>query len=603
MKTMKTRHMLAVASILAALTATAQDLNKEITIDRDIVPAQRAAARPMVFPAVTSPAVPPVNLRMEENGSPAAIAPAITPYEPAIGEGAFPLTPYRGYVDLGYFPGVDFGVSAGYAILDKDATRLNAWIQADNRDYKAESGSKWNDFRWKSLDLSGGIGFSQKFGRNTLRLSTDIAFSSWSAPDYWIIKEAAFINGFPRADRDKNLTNLRWHLSADFSGRANDRLTYGVGAGVGIFHNKNQDPGEWIGGTPHFYPLPVNETSGEIHANIRQQISAKAAIGMKVEGNFIRYSSFLTPALMYADIMNIPVDDPGSKTLGQIDFIPGVEYNTGSFYGKAGARLGLSLNSGSSFHVAPDILLGINPGAKFGAWLRLGGGVMPNSLASVFLRSRYADPRLAYDLSNVAFTGQLGLRVGPFKGASLTLTADYAAANDWLMPFQQTDGTRIYNLFAPARIRSCKLGAAIDWQYRSIVAVNVSYEYNPGDDHAWLYWDDRARHVFGASVSVTPITPLTIDLGFTARLDRLQWLESAGGLEYLNSQDYIYNEPFAGSYSLGDLTNLWAGASWRFNSAFTAFARFDNILGKRASLPFNAPSQGFTGLFGVGYKF
>ncbi|MDE5625685.1 MAG: hypothetical protein K2I61_05110, partial [Muribaculaceae bacterium] len=101
----------------------------------------------------------------------------------------------------------------------------------------------------------------------------------------------------------------------------------------------------------------------------------------------------------------------------------------------------------------------------------------------------------------------------------------------------------------------------------------------------------------------SPLSPLTIDLGFTGRLDRRQAMASAGGIEYLNSQDYIVTEGYTGTYDLGDLTNLWAGASWRFTPALTVFARFDNILDKHSSLVFDIPAQGFTGLFGVGYKF
>lgn len=605
MKTMKTRHILAAAGLLASTAISAQDLNKEITIDRDIVPAQRAAQRPVVFPGVTPPAVAPVSLRMEESGSMTRISPAITPYEPAAGEGAFPFTPYRGYVDLGYFPGIDLGLSAGYAILDKEKTKINVWLQGDNRDYKSGGESLWKDFRWKNLDIAGGFGFSQKFGSyNTLRLSTDIAFSSWSSPWEWVVDGRELYGDNLGDDTDKNLTNLRWHFAGEFSGRANDRLTYGFGAGVGILNNRKPKM-TWLGEVPDYYPQPVDETSAQFNANVRHQVSGNAAVGIKAEGTFIHYSSFLTPALMAAEINDDHIENPGSKTIGQIDFVPAVEYNAGSFYGKAGARLGLSVNSGSSFHIAPDVVLGINPDAMFGAWLKFGGGVKANSLETVFQRSRYADTRLAYDLSNVALTGQFGLRVGPFKGASLTLTADYAAANDWLMPYQMTDGLRVYNLFAPAKIRSWKFGARLDWEYRSLVAVALSYECNPGDgdNHAWLYWDDRARHVLGASVSVTPVSPLTVDLGFTARLDRLQWMASPGGLEYVNDQDYIIKGPVFVSYKLGDLTNLWAGASWRFTPALTVFARFDNILGKRASLPFDVPSQGFTGLFGLGYKF
>ncbi|MFH8143251.1 MAG: hypothetical protein K1V88_07505, partial [Muribaculaceae bacterium] len=90
---MKLRHILSLGCVVAAAaTATAQDLNKEITIDRDIVPTQRAAARPVVFPGVTAPAVTPVRLDMEES------------------RGASPLSPSRGGVGAA---GGGGGVAAG----------------------------------------------------------------------------------------------------------------------------------------------------------------------------------------------------------------------------------------------------------------------------------------------------------------------------------------------------------------------------------------------------------------------------------------------------------------------------------------------------------
>lgn len=605
---MKLRHILSIGCLAATATVVcAQDLEKEITIDRDIVPAQRAAARPVVFPGVTVPTVTPVSLTMEDSRQALPVSPSLNFYEPARDAGMFPATPWRGYVDLGYFPTVDFGVSAGYSILDKEATKLNVWLQADNRNYDSPTQTVTDDFKWKTFDITGGFGFSQLFGKhNILRLSTDLGYSSWSSPQEWLINGQKFFSGDLHEDPDKNLSNFRWHLGGDFSGRGNDQLTYGFGAAVGLFHNQKQEV-EWVGGTPDYYPEAINDMSVSFNARVRHQFSGHVGIGIKAEGDFIRYSSFYTPEMLANDISRNPATaDPGSKTVGHIAFTPAVEYNGGSFYGKAGARLGVSFNSGNTFHVAPDIILGINPSASFGAWLKFGGGVQTNSLESVFQKSRFADSRLAYNLSNLAFSTQVGVRVGPFKGASLTLTADYAAANDWLMPFQQASLTdRVYNMFAPSRIRAWKFGARIDWQYRSLVTVALSYECVPADtdDRAWIDWYDRARHVAGASVSVKPISPLTIDLGFTARLDRAQWIENPGGITYINDQDYIITEPYAGSYDLGDLTNLWAGASWRFTPALTVFARFDNILDKHSAQVFNVPTQGFTGLFGIGYKF
>jgi hypothetical protein len=608
---MRTLHILLPGCLLLSAFSyqqgAAQDLNKEITIDRDIVPAQRAAARPVVFPSLTAPSVSSVNLQMEEAGNPAKLTTALTPYAPASTPEAFAETLYRGYLDLGYFPMANLNVSAGYAIVDKEATKLNVWLQANNRSYKSREGSIWDDNKWKTFDLNFGVNFAQRFGRyNVLRLATDLAYSNWNMANACLVKGEEKYSDLVE-DTFENFHNFRWHLNGAFDGRINESLTYGFGAGVGVFKNKKHTE-MWIGGGSEVtYPLEDNQFSVNFKAYLREQVNDNTSAGIKVEGNFLNYSSFLTPELyVEAKASSTHLDELSGKTLGQVDFTPYLDYNAGSFYGKVGARIGLSINSGKKLHVAPDVVLGVNPDARFGAWLKFGGGVQPNSLERMYAVSRYADTRMAYYFSNLALDGQLGLRVGPFYGASLTLTADYAAANDWLMPCQVVRYNSVCNTFLPSKVRGWKVGAKIDWQYRSLIALSASYERNLGsdDDRAWIDWYDFARDVIGASVSVTPISPLTIDLGITARLNRRQYVAEVAFVDYLNEQDYVTTSHYEESTSkLGDLTDLWAGASWRFTPAFTVFARFENILNKRAALVFNIPNQGFTGLFGIGYKF
>jgi hypothetical protein len=608
---MKNLHILPLGCLLlpAAFVGgnlQAQDLNKEITIDRDIVPAQRAAARPVVFPNLTAPTAANVNLNMEE-GTPSQLSTDLTLFAPAATPAAFEATPYRGYLDLGYFPAINLGVSAGYAIVDKSATKLNVWLQANNRNYKGlkqPSSLADENEKWKSLDLAGGFDFAQRFGKyNVLRLSTDVAYGNWNIVDRYISLGDAQRYIYNPYDK---LNNFRWHFNGGFDGRANENLTYGIGAAFGLFHNKDVDK-DMIGyvGTP---AKAVNQSQITFDGYVREQVSDHASVGIKVEGDFLHSNSFYTPD-RYIDMDNgvaAKADALSGKTLGHVDFVPSVDYNTGSFYGKVGVRLQLSANSGKSFHIAPDLTLGVNPDARFGAWLKFGGGVQTNSAESLYLVNRYADTKFAYELSNLAFTGQLGLRVGPFYGASLTLTADYAAANDWLMPYQYLQSSCATNLFRGSDLRSWKVGARIDWEYRKLLKVGLSYEGALGSDEkdSWIYWSDRARHVLGASVSVTPISALTVDLGISARLNRYYSLLLAAERIYINDQDYTETTtPTYYKQDLGDLTNFWAGASYKITPAFTVFARFDNILNKRTQMVFATPNQGFTGLFGIGYKF
>lgn len=647
---MKTAYILPLSlmflgGLASAPRALAQELEKEITIDRDIVPEQRAAARPTVYPSVDTPRPRTVNLKMQAGSIPAPLSPSVFRFEPASTEPAFNPTPWRGYVDLGYFPTADVALSAGYAIVATRNTALNVWLQADNRSYKGDEGT-YKDFRFKSLDIAGGLDFAQRFGAyNRLTIGASAAYSNWSVPDDMfrytvnesdvnqsvhpgavknllpgaltkstsgdpLLTDPKFPTGLLGDIEPYNLSNFRFRFNAGFDGRYSDHLTYAVGARFGLFNNKNT-PVRTILNTMkgHRSASSTDQITFDLNGRVREQVSDNAAVSLDIESRILRYSSMITPGDIFQQItFGTCLFEAGAKSMAQIDFIPAAEYNSGVFSGRVGARLGLSVNSGKSFHVAPDVMLAINPDARFGAWLRLGGGVETNPLESIFARSRYADTRIGYGFSNVAFSGQFGLRVGPFRGAALTLTADYAAANNWLMPYMADNCVLdIAPCFAPGRIRAWKVGARIDWQYRSLVELSLSYEGTlggNGDEKSWLYWTDRARHVLGASATVRPIDRLSVDLGFTARLDRRQKVDLYRHYLPVNDQDYKFGEFYGDrSIDLGDLTNLWAGASYRFTPAFTLFGRVDNILNKRSQLTFGIPSQGLTGLVGIGYKF
>lgn len=629
---MKTAYILPLALLMVPAIGAAQSLEKEITIDRDIVPEQRAAARPTVYPEVKTPQTRTINMKMQGNSIHSALSPVLFRLEPANTEPVFAATPWRGYLDLGYFPTVDAAVSAGYAILADEANSLNIWLQGDNRQYKGgpEAGVL-EDEKFKSLDLAFGVDFAHRFNSyNTLKISASGAYSNWNVDsevngylDPLRIPDGDNFPTNPDAQPGggigwyegglKSVHNFRFKLGAGFDGRYSDHLTYAVGAGFSRFANgkvPRVDYQHYVDETvePEIWTTAPSASQSVIDFNgmIREQVNDAAAVSLNVEGKVLHYNSFRTGSdfMAYsAKGWNLPFGE--SRNMAQIDITPAAEYNSGIFTGRFGARFGISSNSGKTLHVAPDVLLGLNPDARFGLWVKLGGGVNTNTLEEIFQISRYTDMRMGYEFSNVAITGQVGLRVGPFYGASLTLTADYAAANDWLVPLGARDGVGRANLFMPEDLRSWKVGAKINWKYRKLLKLDLSYEGTLGDGNkkSWLYWADRAKSVIGASATVHPIDPLDVSVGFTARMDRsfATAEEEVIAEGYDRSQFNSYGRDV--KVDLGTLTNLWAGASYRFTPAFSVFLRVDNILNNRNLGIFEIPAQGITGLAGISFKF
>ena len=148
-------------------------------------------------------------------------------------------------------------------------------------------------------------------------------------------------------------------------------------------------------------------------------------------------------------------------------------------------------------------------------------------------------------------------------------------------------------------MRGWHAGIAASYKYRDMVSARVSYETAPqGEDKGYYLWRDRAKHVVNASVTVTPIKPLDITIGYEYRGNRVTY--DCVGVKEDVIAGYADDNV---KCDLGDVNNLSVGALYRFTPAFSAFARVENILNKKYDILYNIPSQGITGLVGITYKF
>ncbi|MDE6093832.1 MAG: hypothetical protein K2F61_03525, partial [Muribaculaceae bacterium] len=112
------KHIAVVMAAAAALPVTAQSLSKEITIDKDVVPQERAASRLPVLPSVIEVKPESTELQFSFDGIPARLAPyAGWLASSRVGQ-AVSVSDWRGYVQAGYFPAYNATLSAGYRALD-----------------------------------------------------------------------------------------------------------------------------------------------------------------------------------------------------------------------------------------------------------------------------------------------------------------------------------------------------------------------------------------------------------------------------------------------------------------------------------------------------
>lgn len=597
---------------LAAFSASAQEqLTKEITIEREIVPEVHAASRPNLFPTQLKFTTAPRSLDAIDYGKTSDFGPHIATLEPALTAPAAPLTPYRGYVDLGYFPAANIGVSAGYSIISTASTGLNIHAQFNNRQYKARPFDGLEKGTFRHLQGRIGVDFSHQFGNaGKLQIATGVNLASFNRPWSVIDRSVAETMAVQYPDTEipavQKQSVFGWETDALWNGRANSHLTYYIGAGFDIYNFSKALPlGETTdatGATVEFTLPAVHQTGFNIDLGVAERISGSASAGLDINASFLHYNSYMQPYTGSAAGDNGLTDLPGGKTVGVASLTPYYRLTSNIYTLKLGARIDFTFNSGKKFHVAPDVLFGVNPAEGFGASLHLGGGEKLNPLQELAEFSPYICQSMAYGVSNRPITGDFALRFGPVKGASLTLNLSYAAANNWLLPYNVENQL----VFAPSKLRSFKAGATARWSFRRLLAFEASFETVFGNDekNTWLEWRDRARRVFSASAEITPIKNLSVSLAYELRMKRSMpavLSDTELTTDITGDTPDAYGEPYR--FDLKNVSSLNVGAAYRLTGAFTVFGRVENLLNTRSYIMPLLPDQGLTGLVGVGYKF
>lgn len=582
---MKKQYITMAAMLAAGIGMSAQTLTKEIIIERDVDPTLPQVQRISNFPSMLQPQAPESRLRMVDVTSASHVPGMLSMLEPADGQPSYLLSPYRGYASLGYFPAYNLGLSAGYSIIAKPGSSLNAWTQFDGNSYKDQY-----DETLKRNSVTVGADFSHLFGRSRrLDVSADFTYNAYNRP-------------WEEVDPDHH--TLKFNADAAWSARHNS-LAYYVTAGFNHFGFSGKEIG-----------MAANDLDG-ISQNIIKAgagtayfITDKSSVTGHVDVNFVNtnnFNSLQTSPWAGGPGPNTPllIDGKG-KTLGLITLAPAYRYTSGKFSTQLGLKAQITTNSGKTFHIAPDVKFNVRPASVFAATLTIGGGEHINALSELYDINPYMSVAQGFKFSNVPLNAEMKLTFGPFYGASVELFGGYAIANDWLMPdaADVTGASGIVNYDDPERavfcsmfntvdLRAAHYGAKLSWKYNKNIEASVKYTGAPGSyKHSYYLNRDRAKHVMEVKASVTPISPLTIDASFELRAGRS-----------LYSYWGVMPDEKPMRYDLLNSNSLNIGATYRFFDWLSAFARVENILGRRAYMFNLLEQQGVKGLVGAAVKF
>lgn len=574
MNLMKSLKIYCVAAVCGAVSATmsAQDLTKEITVEKEIVPEHRAATRLNVTPRMVQPTVELRSLPMSDRLSGAPVPNMVGRLEPAREDADSIVPGARGYAVVGYLPLYNLAASAGYRFIDTPDMSLGAWLQFDGVSYKEKDAAR-EKLTYKRNNLTLGADFDYRLS-HTKRLDASVAYSFMSVSRPWL------------AQPDDQGIHRLWVDGSLIGNCAQCDYSIGLKGGYAGFTRGGRLPMAIAIADTDL--KAVNEIDFGISGGVSSKNSGAGYFGINVDARFNRYNHFATWEMSQLDGL---VDFKGgdSELLGVVTFNPYWDVTGTEVNAVLGVDVDLAVNSGRFANIAPNLRVGWTPAVAQSAvsvFLTVTGGVHANTIGSLLDFTPYVSPVFGYNHSRVPVDALAGISVGPFHGAALELRGGYSIADDWLVPVV-VDGS---NLWHKADVKGWRAGATLSYRSQWVKSFSLSYDYSPNKDGKGYYlWRDRAAHVVDAELTVAPLQRLDVTAGFESRWGRHCYALSSSGAD--------------GSVSLGRSNNLSVGALYRFDNRLSFFVRGENLLNTGSWILYDIPAQGVTGLLGASYKF
>ena len=597
------KYIALAATVMVTTVAGAQsvgqsknDLNKEITLEREFDPVKKEVVKKTVLP------------KEIKKSDKEAVAPQFSDWTvPSIVPVDIPtMLPYgyrtlhnfsnqRGYLNVG--AGVYFNttVSAGYRAIDKESERLNVWLQHNstwlgkNTSKLIEQPSQRQKQRFNDNLL--GASWNRKFDRGVLDVDGKLHFDSYN-----------FYGGFGDFLKDHKTAFFearfdgKWQ--SDYKINEDDAINYEATATLDYAgYDKSHLKG--IDGAKEFW---VNASlTGEYN------LEKIGDVGLTFGGDIVN--------LRRHDQLTNAISD---KTYGMLTLSPYFKYSNDIFTAKAGLNVQFSFNDGAAVRISPDVDLNFKIIKGLSLFAQATGGKTINHLGFMHDNIRYNDPLAMYENSYIPFDGRIGFNVGPFVGFTARLFAGYGFENNCLDAVVPAAHTGVYKdvlndefpypdgrlspyydenqyaavIYKMTKNKGAYFGADFSYKYRSLVEAKFSIMHafqSEADYYEGLRYvgyplgDDGPATVSNLEVTVWPLKPLMITAGLTCRTDRSLFTRTRvedviidDGEVIDPADDYLYY-----TIDLKDVVDLHVSARYSFSHVFSVWAQANNLLCKQ----------------------
>lgn len=544
---MSPKHTLIILALSVAATAAAQDLSTEITNERTVVP-RRELAAPMqsVQPSVLATEAPAVRLDPDDLSD-------VPPYEPQPGFSANPSpevgteSPFRGYVLGGYFPAHNYALRAGYTLVKRQSTTLDAHVG-----FRGYSYSGWQAFEGAKATLMRPYAEVDLF--HAFRPTTLLEVRAGGSYDR--------LSDSPLLGADLHHGITRGNLDA--------RLTAGLGAYKAAFDLKVNH----IGVSDPLKDEPTAYSSiFSLSAAFRPSSGTGWDLALEAAAQMRRGRPEYTEYFL-------------RNTCAIVSLTPGYSFKKAGVDIHAGVRLDGTFGADEgAFHAAPAVEASTTLTRGIHARLDVAGGEYFNSSARCYAYSPFAVQPYLFANSYTPIDAKLTLTFGPFDRGSLSIFGRFNRSNDVPMPMVIRDALT----WERVDLYGFSAGAKLNLTPAKWLNADADFTFTPKGYHRGVADNiDRATFIVNAGLTVSPIRGVHVGLSYHLH---------AGRAFYAMDPASTFRQ------GLGSISDLRFHAGWRVLDPLTVFFKVDNILNRRPELLPGLNTRGIHGLLGAIYQF
>ena len=621
---MKKIYLAVLMAAFALNSVNAQDnknLNKEITLEKDIAPLEKKAVKKNELPKVKKPITTgqQTQLGYSDLTSPIDVPTTIPTLLPYGYRTAHNFSDKRGYFDLGAGTQANFRLDFGYRIIDAEREKLGVWLN-HNSTWAGKNSSKVvapeeNRLKQKFNDNALGVDYSRGVGTGTLSLGAQFHVDNYNHYAGW--------KTYNTANQTLDYDNNQVFAPCDWEAEKQTFLDFNFNAGWASQFMLRDNPLRYNVGLQYghaAYDKPFNDLFshgvhdnwGILNLNGNYDINELNSVALGIKGEYLRRGS---KAKSGSD--NDLFDEVTMLTFSPVYTIRGDMYNL-----QLGVNAHLSFSDGAKFRFSPNVRFNLALVDGFTVYANvLGSKLLGYRVPTHYANHRYDDPLLMYGSIYTPIDAELGFKIGPFQGFSAKASVGYAIVKDQPGIWYRANLENAPLLALQTGMRSTYMvidgqgywvGAELNYKYRSLIEATASIKYAPhdndiyvGDKHYNNYklGVDRASTVGNFDLKVNPWRPLSLNVGLEYRGGRMAlfgnqpyFVMSYGGEVMTGNSSYQFVD-------MDDVVNLHAGANYRINSTLGLWMKAHNLLNRRYDILYGHGAQRIGFMAGVSLTF